>query len=168
MKTPEAIEQRIGRLLLQKKLKLTLAESCTGGLISHRLTNMPGSSEYFLGSLVSYSYEAKQAWLGVKAETLADYGAVSRETVLEMARGARASLGQSFPAEEVAGLSVSGIAGPGGGTAKKPVGTVWIGLSAPGREDAWLFRWQGDREENKAQSAQKALEILAEYLEGLG
>ena len=113
MKSNEPIEKVIGRLLLEKKLKLVLAESCTGGLISHRITNIPGSSEYFLGSLVSYSYEAKEEWLGVKAATLVRYGAVSRETVLEMARGARASLKNQFPIEQVVGLSVSGIAGPG-------------------------------------------------------
>jgi PncC family amidohydrolase len=164
MKPSEPIEKAIGRLLQEKKLKLVLAESCTGGLISHRITNIPGSSEYFLGSLVSYSYEAKQDWLGVKPATLVTYGAVSRETVLEMARGARASLKKKFPIEQVVGLSVSGIAGPGGGTPEKPVGTVWIGLSAKGREDAWQFLWKGNREENKSQSTQKALEILANYL----
>jgi PncC family amidohydrolase len=157
-------EQSIGQLLMEKMLKLALAESCTGGLISHRITNIPGSSEYFLGSLVSYSYEAKQAWLGVKKRTLAKYGAVSRETVIEMARGARSSFANLFPPEQVIGLSISGIAGPGGGTADKPVGAVWIGLSAPGKEDAWYFVWEGNREENKQQSAQKALEILEEYL----
>ena len=159
------IEQSIGQLLMEKKLKLALAESCTGGLISHLITNIPGSSDYFLGSLVSYSYEAKQKWLGVKKGTLVKYGAVSRETVIEMARGARSSFGIFFPQEQVIGLSVSGIAGPGGGTADKPVGAVWIGLSAPGKEDAWYFIWYGNREENKQQSAQKALEILGEYLE---
>lgn len=166
MASSPSIEQTIGQLLLQKKLKLALAESCTGGLISHRLTNVPGSSEYFLGSLVTYSYEAKEEWLGVKAETLARFGAVSRETVLEMARGARFALAKRFPPEEVVGLSVSGIAGPGGGTPEKPVGTVWIGLSAPGCEHAWQFQWHATREVNKALSAQKALELLEQYLRG--
>ena len=158
------LEVQIGELLTQKELKLALAESCTGGLISHRITNVAGSSEYFLGSLVSYSYEAKEEWLGVKHATLMKYGAVSRETVIEMARGARASLKKHFPIENVIGLSVSGIAGPGGGMPDKPVGTVWIGLSAEGKENAWQFLWGGNREENKEQSANKALEILREYL----
>lgn len=158
------LEQSIGQQLMEKKLKLTLAESCTGGLISHRITNVPGSSEYFLGSLVSYSYEAKQAWLGVKKRTLAMHGAVSRETVIEMARGARSSFADFFPLKQIIALSISGIAGPGGGTADKPVGAVWIGLSAAGKEDAWYFIWKGNREANKQQSAQKALEILDEYL----
>jgi nicotinamide mononucleotide (NMN) deamidase PncC len=141
------LEVQIGELLTHKGLKLALAESCTGGLISHRITNVAGSSGYFLGSLVSYSY-----------------GAVSRETVIEMARGARASLKKHFPMEGVIGLSVSGIAGPGGGMPDKPVGTVWIGLSAAGIEDAWQFLWEGNRGENKEQSANKALQILGEYL----
>lgn len=164
MKHTKLIEHSIGQLLMEKKLKLALAESCTGGLISHRITNIPGSSAYFLGSLVSYSYEAKQEWLGVKKETLEKYGAVSRETVIEMARGARFSFASLIPPEQVVGLSVSGIAGPGGGTADKPVGAVWIGLSTAMREEAWYFIWEGKREENKQQSAQKALEILEEYL----
>ena len=167
MKSNDLLEVQIGELLIQKGLKLTLAESCTGGLISHRITNVAGSSEYFLGSLVSYSYETKEEWLGVRHSTISIYGAVSRETVIEMASGARASLKKHFPIEKVIGLSVSGIAGPGGGTPEKPVGTVWIGLSAEGREDAWQFLWKGNREENKAQSAQKALEILLEYLENI-
>jgi PncC family amidohydrolase len=158
------LEVQIGELLTHRGLKLALAESCTGGLISHRITNVAGSSGYFLGSLVSYSYEAKEAWLGVKQSTLMKYGAVSRETVIEMARGARASLKKHFPMENVIGLSVSGIAGPGGGMPDKPVGTVWIGLSAASKEDAWQFLWKGNREENKEQSANKALQILLEYL----
>ncbi len=164
MYAAESLERTIGHRLQEKKLKLVLAESCTGGLIGHRITNIPGSSEYFLGSLVVYSYEAKQEWLGVKVETLERFGAVSRETVLEMAHGARTSFGNRFPVEQIIGLSVSGIAGPGGGTVEKPVGTVWIGLSAATQENAWQFLWQGSREENKARSAQKALEILEEYL----
>jgi len=164
MKSKDILEVQLGKLIIQKGLKLALAESCTGGLISHRITNVAGSSEYFLGSLVSYSYEAKEDWLGVKPSTLNKYGAVSRETVIEMARGVRVSLKKHFPIEQIIGLSVSGIAGPGGGTPDKPVGTVWIALSAEGREDAWQFQWKGNRMENKQQSAQKALEILGEYL----
>ena len=164
MKSINLLETQIGELLIQKGLKLVLAESCTGGLISHRITNVAGSSDYFLGSLVSYSYETKEEWLGVRHSTISVYGAVSRETVIEMARGARASLKKHFPIEKVIGLSDSGIAGPGGGTPDKPVGTVWIGLSAEDKEDAWQFLWKGNREENKEQSTQKALEILGEYL----
>ncbi len=160
----DRLEVQIGELLTRRGLKLALAESCTGGLISHRITNVAGSSEYFLGSLVTYSYEAKEEWLGVKHATLQKYGAVSRETVIEMARGACISLKKHFPVGCVIGLSVSGIAGPGGGMADKPVGTVWIGLSAEGREDAWQFLWNGNREENKEKSTDKALQILLDYL----
>jgi nicotinamide-nucleotide amidase len=167
MKTNGLLEVQIGELLLQKGLKLILAESCTGGLISHRITNVPGSSDYLLGSLVSYSYETKEEWLGVRHSTLSIYGAVSREIVIEMARGARASLKRFFPIKRVIGLSVSGIAGPGGGTPDKPVGMVWIGLSAEDKEEAWKFLWKGNRGENKEQSAQKALEILLEYLKNI-
>jgi len=167
MKSNNLLEVQIGELLIQKGLKLALAESCTGGLISHRITNVAGSSEYFLGSLVSYSYETKEEWLGVRHSTLSIYGAVSRETVIEMAHGARASLKKYFPIEKVIGLAVSGIAGPGGGTPDKPVGTVWIGISAEGREDVWQFLWHGDRGENKEQSAEKALQILLEYLKNI-
>ncbi|MFZ3069494.1 MAG: nicotinamide-nucleotide amidohydrolase family protein, partial [Anaerolineaceae bacterium] len=114
-----SIEEKIGRMLSERKLTLALAESCTGGLISHRITNVPGSSEYFIGGVVSYAYAAKVALLGVKWETLQAHGAVSSETVLEMARGARQALKTDI------GLSVSCIAGPGGATPNKPVGSSW-------------------------------------------
>ena len=164
MNKHHSLEEQIGDLLQRKNLKLTLAESCTGGLISHRITNISGSSDYFLGGLVSYSYEAKETWLGVGWEILEKYGAVSRETVLEMARGARKSLIRYFPIETVVGLSVSGIAGPSGGIPGKPVGLVWIGLSGSREENAWQYQWKGSRAENKAQSAQAGLQILLDYL----
>jgi PncC family amidohydrolase len=111
---------------------------------------VPGSSEYFLGGVTAYANEAKARLLGVRWETLDQFGAVSEETVLEMARGARQALGAEV------GLSTSGIAGPGGGTPEKPVGLVWIGLSAPGFERAWRFQWPGDRLAVKEQSAEAA------------
>lgn len=154
------IEARAGALLRQRGLRLATAESCTGGLIADRLTNVPGSSEYFLGGIVAYAYEAKVALLKVSWDTLKTYGAVSRETVLEMARGARKAL-----AADVA-LSVSGIAGPGGGLPNKPVGTTWLGLSAPGDERAQLYRFDGDRVANKALAADAALNMLMDYLQG--
>jgi len=167
MTNNQPVEAKIGKYLRQKDLKLVLAESCTGGLLSHMITNVPGSSEYFLGSLVSYSYEAKSAWLGVKPKTLKTYGAVSRETALEMARGARETMAKAFPREKIIALAITGIAGPGGGTPEKPVGLVWIGLSAADREDAWSFQWAGRREENKLNSAQAAMQILLDYLKSL-
>lgn len=153
------LEVLIGPLLRRRGWRLAVAESCTGGLIGHRITNVPGSSTYYMGSVTAYAYEAKVRLLGVRWETLEKYGAVSRETVLEMAAGVRRALAADI------GLAVSGIAGPGGGTPEKPVGLTWIGLSAPDREAAWSYIWQGDRLQNKAASAEQALRLLADYLE---
>lgn len=157
---PNSLEIEAGKLLHERKLKLAFAESCTGGLVGHRITDVPGSSEYFWGSIVAYAYEAKVALLGVSWDTLNTRGAVSRETVLEMARGARRVLSTDI------GVSVSGIAGPGGGTDEKPVGTTWIGLVAAGGEWAKLFHFDGDRLENKEAAADAALQLLLDYLEG--
>jgi PncC family amidohydrolase len=153
-----SLEILLGPLLTRRGLRLAVAESCTGGLISHRITNVPGSSEYYLGSVTAYAYEAKVRLLGVRWDTLNTFGAVSRETVLEMARGVQAALGAEI------GMSVSGIAGPGGGTPDKPVGTTWIGLSTAGHEQAWHFVWSGDRLENKELSAEMTLRLLVEFL----
>jgi PncC family amidohydrolase len=161
----QGLEFIVGPLLREKGLKLAAAESCTGGLIGHRLTNVPGSSDYYLGSVVAYAYEAKERLLGVNHTTLLAYGAVSRETVLEMAYGARAIFQNDFPLERLVGVAVSGIAGPGGGMPGKPVGLVWIGLSAAGVEQAWQFIWDGDRIKNKELTAEKVLELLKEYLQ---
>ncbi len=158
------IEQQVGELLSRTKLKLCLAESCTGGLISHLITNIPGSSEYLITSVVAYAYEAKETLLGVKNKTLLEYGAVSRETVIEMAQGVRANMKSFFPMDQTIGLSVSGIAGPSGGMPGKPVGLVWIGLSTLDGDWAYEFQGNGNRIENKQFSAQKALEILRDYL----
>ena len=160
----ETLEYQLGQLLLDKGLKLVVAESCTGGLIGHRLTNVPGSSEYYLGSVTAYAYEAKERLLGVNHDTLARFGAVSRETVLEMARGIRTALASHFPLESILGAAVSGIAGPGGGMPGKPVGLVWIGLSTPEGDWAWKFQFQGDRLKNKELSADAALTLLLQYL----
>lgn len=160
------LEEQIGPLLLAKGLKLVLAESCTGGLVSHRVTNVAGSSEYYLGSVTAYAYEVKEGVLGVSHETLQQYGAVSRQTVLEMAQGARNTLNGGFPVETILSVSISGIAGPGGGTPEKPVGTVWIGMSAPDGAWAWHYAWKGNRTENKEDSAQEALQLVFNYLTG--
>jgi PncC family amidohydrolase len=155
----ETLEIRAGDLLRRRELTLVVAESCTGGLVGDRLTDVPGSSDYFLGGIISYANQAKVHLLGVRPETLEAHGAVSQATVLEMARGVRAAL----PAE--IGLAVSGIAGPGGGTPEKPVGTVWIGLCATGFEDARHFHFSGSRRSIKRQSAEAALALLLEYLD---
>lgn len=154
----ESVESRVAHALRARSLTLALAESCTGGLVGHRLTNLPGSSEFFLGGIVAYAYEAKERLLGVRHQTLYEHGAVSRETALEMARGARLALGSDL------GLSVTGIAGPGGGLPDKPVGLTWIALSTRDRERAEQRLWQGDREQNKDLSAEAALELLLDEL----
>lgn len=151
---------QIGQMLRDRGLKLAVAESCTGGLIADRLTDVPGSSDYFLGGIVAYAYEAKVALLGVSWDTLRAHGAVSRETVLEMARGGRQLL-----KADVA-ISVSGIAGPGGGVPEKPVGTTWFGLSAAAEERAYMFTFEGDRRGNKMEAASTALRVLLDYLMG--
>lgn len=155
-----ASEIEVGRLLHQRGLTLSLAESCTGGLISSRVTDVPGSSEYFLGSVVSYAYEAKVDLLGVSWDTLKAHGAVSRETVLEMAKGARESLHADIA------VSVSGIAGPGGSTPDKPVGTTWIALVTEEGEWARRFQFSGERVQIKMSAADAALQFLLDYLNG--
>jgi len=144
--------------LRSQGLTLSLAESCTGGLLGHLLTNVPGSSDYFIGGVVAYSYDAKERVLGVRHDTIYDHGAVSEQTALEMAQGARWLLGTDLA------LSVTGIAGPGGGMPDKPVGLVYIALSARDEEVCHRFVWEDDREGNKVRSAQAALEMLVAYL----
>ena len=156
----DSLEAQVGKLLKERGLKLSLAESCTGGLIGDRITNLPGSSDYFMGSVVAYAYEAKAALLGVSWDTLNSRGAVSRETVLEMARGARQVLSTDIA------VSVSGIAGPGGGTDEKPVGTTWIGLVTGDGQWTKHFQFPGDRSQNKSAAADAALQILLDYLNG--
>jgi PncC family amidohydrolase len=155
-----SLEVQIGHLLHEKKLTLALAESCTGGLIGNRITDIPGSSEYFVGGVVSYAYEVKVELLGVSWDTLKAHGAVSRETVFEMARGARKALRSDIA------VSVSGIAGPGGATEEKPVGTTWVGLVADDGEWARLHHFSGDRVGNKISAADAALQLLLDYLLG--
>jgi len=157
---PNSLEIQVGSLLHEHGLKLVLAESCTGGLLGSRITDVPGSSEYFLGSVVAYAYETKVALLGVSWDTLNSKGAVSRETVLEMARGIRDLMKADIS------VAVSGIAGPGGGTPEKPVGTTWIGLVAADGEWGQVFHFPGDREENKVLAVDAALKLLLDYLLG--
>jgi PncC family amidohydrolase len=166
MSLSELLEVKIGPLLRARNLKLVLAESCTGGMIGNRITNIPGSSDYYLGSITAYAYEAKEKILGVNHEALMKYGAVSREIALEMARGARRALAGSFPLDSLIGISVTGIAGPGGGMPHKPVGLVYIGMSAQGGDWVWKYLWKGNRMENKVSSSDAALTLLLNYLEG--
>lgn len=149
----------MGELLHQRGLQLAIAESCTGGLISHLITNISGSSTYYLGGMISYANQAKVRLLGVKPGTLDQFGAVSEAAALEMAHGIRLALAADI------GISVTGIAGPTGGTLEKPVGTVWIGISTADEEYARHFLWSGTRLAIKKQSAKAALSLLVEYLQ---
>ena len=155
---PEPLEVRIYRLMTARGLTFAAAESCTGGLITHRLTNVPGSSAYVLGGIVAYANEAKTKLLNVQVETLKRYGAVSEQVAREMAQGACLALGTDVA------LSVTGIAGPGGGTAAKPVGLTYIGLCAPGRDQVVRHLFTGDRDRNKLAAADAALQLLYDYL----
>lgn len=157
-------EEHIGAALLKKGLKLMVAESCTGGLIGHRITNIPGASNYYLGSITAYAYETKEQLLQVRHTTLQQHGAVSRPTVLEMAEGVRKALAGHYPIESTIGLAVTGIAGPGGATPTKPVGLVFIGLSTSSGAHAWEFHFSGNRLEVKESAATAALRLLWEYL----
>jgi PncC family amidohydrolase len=156
---PMPLEELIGEKLRARGLRLALAESCTGGLVGHRLTNIAGSSTYYMGSVTAYAYEAKVRLLGVSWETLEKNGAVSPETVSEMARGARRSMAADV------GIAISGIAGPAGGTPEKPVGLVWMALSAP--DGVWTrkFNFPGDRISVKEQAAEAALQLGIDYLD---
>lgn len=156
----EALEITIGKILRARGLTLATAESCTGGLVSDRITNIPGSSDYFVGGIVAYSNQAKMDLLGVSRETLDAHGAVSQATVLEMARGARRVLKANLA------VSVSGIAGPAGERDEKPLGTTWIAVVTPDGEWTRNFQWQGDRLGNKASSAEAALKLVLEALGG--
>ncbi len=158
----ENIEELIGDELRKRGWRLAVAESCTGGLIGHRITNISGSSTYYLGSITAYAYRAKVRLLGVSWETLEKFGAVSDETIREMALGIRRALASDI------GLSVSGIAGPTGGTEDKPVGYTWIGLSTP--NGIWTLQHTagGNRIENKQEIAQIALEFLYNFLKDDG
>jgi len=156
-----SMEGVVGGLLAAKQATLAIAESCTGGLISHMLTNVPGSSGYFLFSGITYSNEAKTKLLGVSSEVLQRYGAVHEETVKKMAQGARRVAGATY------GLATSGIAGPDGGTDEKPVGTVCIGLATPHDIKGFGFVFPfNTRLMNKRIFAMKALDLLRRELQG--
>jgi nicotinamide-nucleotide amidase len=150
----EELEATLVRLLTERKKTLALAESCTGGCIAHRLTNVPGASAVLLGGFVTYSNEAKQKLVGVESDTLAAHGAVSEPVARQMAEGARSRLNADYA------LAVTGIAGPSGGTPEKPVGTVFIALAAPDGTvvERQLNSW--DRETFKQVTAQQAMDLL--------
>jgi PncC family amidohydrolase len=154
----EQLSTAVGELLSTGRLTLSVAESCTGGLLGHLLTNVPGSSDYFMGGVISYSNAAKERLLNVRHATLERHGAVSEQAAREMALGVRRLLGTDVS------LAVTGIAGPGGGSKDKPVGLVYIALDADNGQECQRFTWGGDRAENKLHSARAALELLLAYL----
>lgn len=157
----ESIQEALGRILKDKGLSLTVAESCTAGMLGSALADVPGSSEYFLGGVISYSNALKMSLLGVQQHTLDLHGAVSRETACEMASGARKKLHSDIA------LSVTGVAGPGGGTDEKPVGTVWFGLSSEEQSYAWKAQFGRSRQQNRERSVLMALEVLRRHLLGI-
>lgn len=154
----KALAEELGKLLLQKGLTLSTAESCTGGGIASVITSISGSSEYFKGGIVAYANEVKTALLGVSETTLEKHGAVSEETVLEMAKGAMKSMKTSCA------IATSGIAGPGGGTPTKPVGTIWIAVACNDKIVTKKLQGDNGREKNTKNSIEKALSLLIEHL----
>lgn len=150
----DTLEECIGRLLQGTGMTISTAESCTGGMIASLLTSVPGSSEYFLGSVVSYANSVKNAVLGVSESIIARHGAVSGECVAEMAQGVRKLTGSDFS------IATSGIAGPGGGSTDKPVGLVWIGVSSQKGTETFRMQFKGDRKRNIERFAANALNIL--------
>jgi len=153
-----SLEQEVGNLLRQKGLTLGVVESATGGLMSHRITNVPGSSDYYKGSVTAYSNETKIKVVGVKGDTINKYGAVSHQVAEEMAQGGRKILAVDIC------LADTGIAGPTGATPGKPVGLFYIGLSHQGGTYSQKHNFQGNREQNKHRAAEAALGWLKEYL----
>lgn len=154
----ESLEKQIGDALRSKKYRISVAESCTGGLISHRITNIPGSSDYFDRGVVVYSNTSKIQLLGVPKLILESFGAVSRETAKAMAEGVKNISNSDFC------LASTGIAGPGGETPTKPVGLVYIGLASNKPTMVREFRFEGKRQEIKAQAASEALKMVLEAL----
>lgn len=154
----EALEISAGRLLSDKKLTIACAESCTGGLLTSRLTDVAGSSAYVKGSIVSYSNEIKERLVGVESATLSKYGAVSEQTAREMAEGIQKTI------ETDIGVGVTGIAGPDGGTPLKPVGLVYIAVTGSKGTFIKENHFKGTRNEIKLQTTETALEMIKDYI----
>ena len=155
----ENLAIRVGAIMLHEKITLSTAESCTGGGIAAAITAIPGSSAYFKGGIVSYTNEVKHRLLGVRLDTLDRYGVVSKQTVIEMARGAMNTL------QTDAAIATSGVAGPTGGTKETPVGVIWIAVAY--KNEIVTFRQEGDsgRGENVRRAIENGLKILLEQLE---
>jgi PncC family amidohydrolase len=154
-----APEERAHEVLLRNGKTLATAESCTGGLLGDRITGVPGSSAYYLGGVIAYANSVKEQVLEVSKEMMVEHGAVSELTALEMARGARRLLNADY------GISVTGIAGPGGGSEQKPVGLTWVAVSGPEGDFAARHIYPGDREQNKHAAVDSVLELLLRVIE---
>ncbi len=154
----EDLEMAIGRQLIENKETLAIAESCTGGYVSHLITKVAGSSAYFMGSIIAYSYEAKVAFLDVKQETLDAEGAVSKAIVTQMAEGVRIKMGTTY------GIATTGVAGPGGGTEEKPVGTIWIACAGPDKTIATKLMMTQQRDTNIQYGAYSVLNLLRKMI----
>jgi nicotinamide-nucleotide amidase len=154
----KSIQQVVADILLKKQQTLATAESCTGGFIAQMITAMNGSSKFYLGGVVAYSNDLKQKLLGVSSETLAKYGAVSRETVTEMAEGIRKLSNSDFA------ISTSGVMGPDGGTPEKPVGTVWVGMASRLETEAHPYQFRFDRQRNIELTATYGLNTLRKFI----
>jgi len=152
------LSKRFGDVMRASRLNCATAESCTAGLVGHVITLIAGSSDYFMGGVIAYSNQAKVDLLGVRQATLDSVGAVSSETALEMAAGARRALHADV------GIATTGIAGPGGATDRKPVGLVYVAVSTPAGDDVRELRFQSDRLGNIEQAADAALSFAIEYL----
>lgn len=151
-------EEELGNLLKSKKLSLSTAESCTGGGVAAAITSVAGSSEYFMGGIVAYSNDVKISLLHVSSETLEKYGAVSRETVMEMAAGAMNTL------KTDCAIATSGIAGPGGGSLEKPVGTIWVAVAYKNEIVTVMQTGDNGRAKNVQNAIQNAMDLLIEIL----
>ncbi len=151
---------RLRAMCAARDLTVATAESCTGGLVAHLITEVPGSSAYLRGGVVAYADDVKRSQLGVPGEVLAAHGAVSAQTAIAMADGVRLRFGTDL------GVAITGIAGPGGGSEAKPVGLAYVAVTGLGTPDVRRFQWPGNRTENKRASAEVALEMLLERASG--
>jgi len=155
-----SLAKKLGRLLLEKNLSLSICESCTGGMLGSIITEIPGSSKYFKGGVIAYSNEIKNKIIGVKMETLKNFGAVSSQTAKEMAHNVKKITGSDI------GISITGIAGPGGGTKTKPVGLVYIGVATGKKVRVKKNIFSGNRQQIRKKACANALRLVNQILEG--
>jgi len=154
------LAQKAGRFLLKKRLSLSICESCTGGMLGSIITSISGSSKYFKGGIIAYSNPVKKRIAGVKNNTLRKFGAVSEQTARQMAQGVRRITKSNI------GISITGIAGPGGGTKKKPVGTVYIAITDNKTILVFRFQFRGGREQIRKKACNKTLKLLINFIKG--